>query len=126
MLLLVGLATVGIFILWESRNIGKPLIPFRLFRGQRVVGLALGIGAMSGINYFTTLNLGPTIIQLAFDETPIGYGLLALGPGLGLVVGAVVTNVLLSVLGEHSREILTVGAVIMSRFMFLLTTNILM
>lgn len=114
--LIVGLATFCFFLLWESRNIGKPLVPFRLFHGQRVVGLALGIGAMGGVIFYTTLNLGPTIIQVAFDETTVGYGLLALGPGLGLIFGAVTTNVMLSVIGERAREVLFVGTVVMSEF----------
>lgn len=112
--LIVGLATLGALMLWESRGHGKPLIPFRLFRGQRVVGLCFALAAMAGINYYVVLNMGPTIIQTAFTETRLGYGALGLGPGLGLVVGAVLGNILASAIGEYSREFMTVGAVLMS------------
>lgn len=117
--LLVGLGIIGLLLVWESQEIVKPLIPFRLFRGQRVVGLALGIGAMGGIAYYVVLNLGPTIIQTAFHKSPVGYGLLALGPGLGLTFGAVGSNVLLSIIGHRAREVLAVGAIIMSMLLHL-------
>lgn len=80
------------------------------------MALALGVGAMGGINFSVILNLGPTIIQTAFNETRVGFGLLALGPGLGLVVGAVVVNMSLSSFGQYAREILTLSSIIMSRF----------
>lgn len=113
--LLVGITAIALFIFWESRAVGRPLIPFRLFQGQRVVALALGVGAMGGINFSVILNLGPTIIQTAFNETRVGFGLLALGPGLGLVVGAVVVNLSLSRFGQYARGILTLSSVIMSK-----------
>lgn len=113
--MIIGVVLLIALIAWESRGYGRPLIPFRLFRGQRVVGLAFLIGIMSSVNYFTVLSLGPTIIHSVFSFSPVGYGLIVLGPSVALAVGATGLNILLTVLDGRARELIAASTILMSK-----------
>lgn len=80
-----------------------------------MVFLAFVIAFVAGIYYSISLNLGPTIVQEVFELSAVNDGLVALGPGLGLVVGSSAGSALLSFFRGRCREIMAVAAVTMRK-----------
>lgn len=115
--LLVGNAAIGLLIWWESFDFRwrQPLFPFRMFKGQRVVGLTYIICFFSGMPYSAALNLGTTINQYVWQFPPLKTGIIAFGPSFGLLVGAYLGNSLLSVFKGYAREVLVGSAIVMSK-----------
>ncbi len=114
--LIIGLVTLAVFLLWEWRGAKSPVVPFRLFKGQRVVGLIFLIAFTAGINYTVSLSIGPSLLDEVFQPGPTTVGLYALGPTAGLIIGATAINVLLAVFKGRARELLFVSAAILSKF----------
>jgi len=54
--LLVGIALIAAWVLWEAKFAKHPMIPRELFRGQKVVALAYGVAFVAGMNFFSLLN----------------------------------------------------------------------
>ena len=113
--LVIGIVALAIFLLWEWRGAKSPVVPFRLFKGQRVVGLIFLIAFIAGINYSVSLGVGPTLLSEIFQPGPTTVGLYALGPTAGLILGATSINVLLGTFKGRARELLFVSAAIMSK-----------
>ena len=112
--MIIGLLTLVVFVLWEWKGAKSPVVPFRLFKGQRVVGFVFIIAFVAGINYTFAQSLGATLLQEVFQPSPIRVGVYAMGPTAGLIVGATLFNVLLAYFGGHAREVLFVSAATMS------------
>ena len=112
--MILGLVSLIVFVLWEWKGTSNPVVPFRLFKGQRVVGFVYIIAIVGGINFSFAQNLGPTLLQEVFRPTPIKTGIYALGPTTGLIVGATSINVLFAYFKGRARELLFVSAAIMS------------
>ena len=114
----IGLALLIALVLWEWKGAENPVIPFRLFTGQRVVGFIFIIAFVAGIDYYVILTIGPEVLIEVFDPSPVITGLYGLGPSLCLVAGATIINVLLTVFRGRARELLFVCAVVMSKLAF--------
>jgi len=56
---LIGIALIGVFIVWEWKFAKYPMVPFELFKGQRVVGLSFAVAFIAGANFFSLLNFWP-------------------------------------------------------------------
>ena len=112
--LIIGLVVLAMFLVWEWRGAKSPVVPFRLFKGQRIVGLTYIIAFIAGINYSVSLTIGPSALQEVFEPGPIEVGVYALGPTAGLIVGATLINILFSLFKGRARELLFVSAAIMS------------
>ena len=112
--MIIGLLTLVVFVLWEWKGAESPVVPFRRFKGQRVVGFVFIIAIVAGINYTFAQSLGATLLQEVFRPSPVRVGVYAMGPTAGLIVGATLFNVLLAYFAGHDREVLFVSAAIMS------------
>jgi hypothetical protein len=50
--MLVGLALIGAWVVWEWKFAPYPMVPGELFKGQRIVGLAYVVAFAAGMNFF--------------------------------------------------------------------------
>ena len=113
--MIIGLLLLAVFILWEWKGAKSPVVPFRLFKGQRVVGFVFVIACVGGINFTFSLNLGATVLTKVFQPGPIMVGVYTIGPTAGLIIGATSINILFATLKGRARELLFVSAVTMSK-----------
>lgn len=112
--MIIGLLTLVVFVLGEWKGAKSPVVPFRLFKGQRVVGFVFIIALFAGINYAFAQSLGATLLQEVFRPSPVRVGVYAMGATAGLLVGATLFNVLLAYFGGRALEVWFVSAAIMS------------
>ncbi|OAL29919.1 hypothetical protein AYO22_01825 [Fonsecaea multimorphosa] len=101
--LLVGIALLIAFVVWEWKYCKEPMVPHELFTGQRM-------------NFYAMINFFPLVFQRVFTPDPIKVGLRGLGPGISTTLGAVLANSSLSWFKGHNREILLAGCVVMTAF----------
>ena len=113
--ILIGTFLIAAFVLWEWKFAKFPMIPGKLFAGQRIVGMAFLVIFISGVYYYALINFVPILFEAVYDPDPIQVGLKALGPGISVIIGAVFINAALSVWKRNNREILLVSAVLMSK-----------
>lgn len=46
--LLIGIALIAAFIVWEWKMCKDPMVPHEMFAGQRIVAMAYGIAIIAG------------------------------------------------------------------------------
>jgi hypothetical protein len=114
--LLIGLALIFVWIVWEWKFAKHPMVPGELFKGQRIVGLAYFIAFAAGMNFFSILNFFPVTFTSVYDPIPVQIGLKGLGPAFATTIGAIGFNAALSVFPGHTREILLVALLFMTGF----------
>ncbi|HEY6257039.1 MAG TPA: MFS transporter [Xanthobacteraceae bacterium] len=107
---LAGLAAVagvicGVVFVQRQLTLDDPLLDLRLFR-LPALSVALSINALDFLVGFGILLLVAQYLQLVLDLTPLEAGLWGVPPGLGFVVGSLLTSALLKVL----RPALVLGA----------------
>lgn len=117
--LIIGSILVVVFIVWERFFAVNPLIPGRLFAGQRIVASLFVIDFIAEMNSSTTSNLAPILLDKIYQPTPEQIGLYCLPAGVFLALGAILFNVLITVFRGKARELLTVASIIMSKSLFL-------
>lgn len=66
-MLFIGAALVAAFVVWEWKFAKFPMVPAELFRGQRVVGFALAIAFVSGMNFYSVINFAPLTYGTVYD-----------------------------------------------------------
>ncbi len=101
-----GVLTMGLFVLWQSRNPREPLVPLRLFQDRNFslanVGIATVSFAFTAMAFPVMLyaqlvrELSPT--QAALLLVPMAVMSIALAPGIGKLTDRI-----------HPRRITTVG-----------------
>lgn len=57
--LLIGIALLVTWFVWEWKFARHPMVPFELFKNQRVVGLAFAVAFVAGMNFFSVRCLTP-------------------------------------------------------------------
>lgn len=114
--MLVGLALIFSWIIYEWKFAKYPMVPGELFKGQRIVGLAYVVAFAAGMNFFSILNFFPVTFTNVYDPIPTRIGLRGLAPGLTTAVGAIVFNGALSKFPGHTREVLLLAVLIMTGF----------
>ncbi|EXJ75432.1 uncharacterized protein A1O5_02128 [Cladophialophora psammophila CBS 110553] len=114
--LLIGIALIVAFVLWEWKGAKYPMVPRELFAGQRVVALAYSIAFIGGMSFYSLLNFYPLLYSTIYNPAPIKVGVKALGVSLCTTFGAIVGNLLLSTSRGRAREILLVASIIMTAF----------
>jgi hypothetical protein len=105
--LIIGIFLIAAWIIWEAKFAKYPMVPSAQFKGQRIVG---------GMFFYSALNFLPLIWDSVYVNDPIQIGLKGLPPAIATTLGAIGFNALLSTYPSHSREILMVGALIMTGF----------
>lgn len=90
--LIIGLALICVWFVWEWKFAKYPMVPFELFKGQRVVGLSFAVAAIAGANFFSLLNFWPLTISSVWDPDPVKIGLRAISVGFATAIGAIVST----------------------------------
>ncbi|KAF2130586.1 MFS general substrate transporter [Dothidotthia symphoricarpi CBS 119687] len=114
--LLLGLALIAAWVVWESKFARHPMVPGELFKGQRIVGLAYGIAFVAGMSFFSVLNLFPVAFTSVYDPDPVQIGLKGLGPSFATALGAIAFNAALSAYPNRTREVLLLAVLMMTGF----------
>ena len=113
---LVGLALIVAWVIWEAKFAKYPMVPFELFKGQRVVALSFAVAFVAGMNFFSLLNFWPLTISKVWDPIPIKIGLRGISAGLATAIGAIFWNALLSVFTGGCKWILLLAAAMLTCF----------
>ncbi|KAH7083029.1 major facilitator superfamily domain-containing protein [Paraphoma chrysanthemicola] len=114
--MLVGLALIAAWVIYEAKFARHPMVPGELFKGQRIVGLAYVVAFAAGMNFFSILNFFPVTFTNVYDPDPIRIGLRGLAPGFTTAIGAISFNAALSQFPGHTREVLLLAVMIMTGF----------
>lgn len=114
--LLIGLALIAGWVVWEAKFAAYPMVPGALFRGQRIVALAYATAFVGGMFFYSALNFLPTTWADVYPNDPIQIGLKGLPPAISTTIGAIVFNAALSTFPKNNREVLLSAAVIMTAF----------
>jgi hypothetical protein len=98
--LILGAALLIAFGFWEVYGAKYPMFPSRLKKDPRILALTLVITFISGANFFSVLLFWPTQAFNVYGHDPVGVGIRGLPVGFGILIGACVVLVLLSVFKE--------------------------
>lgn len=112
--LLIGVALIAAFFVWEWKGAKYPMVPKELFAGQRVVALAYGVAFIGGMSFYSLLNMYPLTYSTVYDPDPVKVGVRAVGVAICNIAGAVFFNSMLSLTKGRAREILLLASIIMS------------
>ncbi len=115
-MLLIGLALLGAWVVWQGWFAKYPMVPAALFKGQRIIGPAYATAFVGGMFLISALNFLPLAWGSVYVDQPIQVGLKGFGPPLAIVLSAIVFNTLLSAFPKNSREVLMAAVVIMTGF----------
>lgn len=114
--LLIGLALILVFVLWEYKFAQNPMVPRQLFQGQRTVAVSYMVAFVGGMNFFSSLNFFPLEASTVFPPDPVQVGLKGLAGGIGVTMGATLVNAALSWFKGYSRELLVGSCILMTAF----------
>lgn len=114
--MLVGLALIAAWVVYEWKFARHPMVPGELFKGQRIVGLAYVIAFAAGMNFFSILNFFPVTFTSVYDPDPVKIGVRGLGPAFTTAIGAIGFNAALSAFPSRTREVLLVAVLMMTGF----------
>jgi len=112
--LILGVALLVGFFVWEGYGAKFPMFPKRLRQEPRILGLTLVITFISGANFFSILMFWPTQAFNVYGHDPIGVGVRGIPIGFSILAGACIVLVLLSVLKGHIKELLIAASVLMT------------
>jgi hypothetical protein len=114
--MLIGLALIAVWVVYEWKFASHPMVPHELFKGQRIVGLAYVIAFAAGMNFFSILNFFPITFSNVYDPVPVQVGLKGMPPAFTTTFGAIGFNAALSTFPGRSREILLFALLLMTGF----------
>ncbi|KAJ5895773.1 uncharacterized protein N7473_005172 [Penicillium subrubescens] len=112
--LILGFLMLVAFGFWEVYGAKYPIFPTRLKQEPRTLGLTLVITFISGANFFSVLMFWPTESFNVYGHDPVDVGIRSLPIGFGILAGACIVLVLLSVFRGHNKELLIVSSVLMT------------
>jgi MFS family permease len=112
--LILGFVMLVAFAFWEIYGAKYPIFPTRLKQEPRTLGLTLVITFISGANFFSVLMFWPTEAFNVYGHDPVGVGIRSLPIGFGILAGACIVLVLLSVFRGHNKELLIASSVLMT------------
>ena len=114
--LLIGLAMLCAWVVYEWKFAKYPMVPKELFMGQRVVALSFAVAFVAGMNFFSLLNFWPLTISTVWYYDPVQIGLRGISAGFATAVGAIFWNALLSTFPGDCKWILFVAAGMLTAF----------
>jgi MFS family permease len=112
--LLIGVAMLVAFGLWEVYGAKYPMFPSRLKQDPRILSLTLVITFISGANFFSYLMFWPTQAFNVYGHDPVQVGLRVLPGGLAILTGACVVLWLLSVFRGRNKELMIISSILMT------------
>ena len=114
--LIIGFFLLVAWFFWEWKGTKYPMVPFELFKGQRIVALGYCAAFVAGMNFYSVLNFLPLMWDSQYVNDPIQIGLKGFPPAMSTTIGAIGFNALLSTFPDHNREVLFTAATIMTVF----------
>ncbi|KAG8165566.1 hypothetical protein KVR01_004118 [Diaporthe batatas] len=112
--LLLGVALLIGFVIWEGWFAKYPMFPRRINQAPRILTLTLIITAISGANFFSILMFWPTQSFNVYGHDPIDVGIRGIPVGFAIMTGAVVVLVLLSVFRGANRMLMVISSILMT------------
>lgn len=112
--LIIGFFLLVAFAFWEIYGAKYPMFPTRIKQEPRTLGLTLVITFISGANFFSVLMFWPTESFNVYGHDPVDVGVRSLPVGLGILAGACIILMLLSVFRGHNKELLIISSVLMT------------
>ena len=119
--LVIGIALISAFVIWEWKFVKTAMVPAALFEGQRVVALAYVVVFVAGMNFYAFLNLFPTTLSSVYTPSPVEIGIRSFGFALGVGLGVPLGDAALSFVKGQVKIVLLVSATLMSKFHILLS-----
>jgi hypothetical protein len=116
-LIVGGLITFVAFPLWEVY--GKhpfPMVPAKIFKGQRVVALAYVVVFIAGLEFYSILGFFPLVLQYVYNTDAITIGVRGLCYPCAILGGACLISFLMSYTRGHVRHMFFLMAAIMTAF----------
>ncbi|KAL1908635.1 hypothetical protein Sste5344_005459 [Sporothrix stenoceras] len=114
--LIIGLALIMAWVIWEWKLAKWPMVPRQLFQGQYAVALSFFVAFVAGINFYSLINFFPLTFSTVYNPDPVQIGLKGLGYGLSVTSGAIFFNALLSVKSLHCRYPIAISSALMTAF----------
>jgi hypothetical protein len=114
--LIIGIALIIAFVIWEWKVATYPMVPPELFAGQRVVAIAYLVAFVGGMNFYSILNFFPLEFSTVFPPDPVQVGLKGLAPAISIVLSGTLINASLSYLKGYNRQIIVASCVMMTAF----------
>lgn len=114
--LLIGIALLVGWVVWEAKFAKHPMVPGELFKGQRVVALSYAVAFVAGMNFFSILNFWPLTISTVWDPDPVQIGLRGMSAGFATAIGAIFWNSLLSTFPNDCKWVLFIASTILTAF----------
>lgn len=93
-----------------------PLVPRKIFEGQRVVALAYGVVLVAGMEFYSILGFFPIVLQDVYNTDPITVGIRGLSYPFAILGGACSISFLMSYTRGHVREMFLLMAAMMTAF----------
>lgn len=117
--MIIGFFLLVAFTFWEIYGAKYPIFPTRLKQEPRTLGLTLVITFISGANFFSVIMFWPTESFNVYGHDPVDVGVRSLAIGFGILAGACIVLVLLSVFRGHNKELLIISSVLMTAGQYL-------
>ncbi|TVY81273.1 Trichothecene efflux pump TRI12 [Lachnellula suecica] len=112
--LLLGVALLVAFCLWEAYGASNPIFPSRLKQAPRILALTLVITFISGANFFSIIMFWPTQAFNVYGHDPVGVGIRGIPVGFSILLGAVIVLWCLSVFKGRNKELMIVSSILMT------------
>ncbi|KAF2092304.1 MFS multidrug transporter-like protein [Saccharata proteae CBS 121410] len=112
--LVIGVLCMVAFVLYEAFVAPFPMFPSRLKQNPRNLILILIITFTSGANFFSVLVWWPTQSASMYDPDPVQIGIRSLPIGFGIIGGAVIVSILVSILKGKIRTLIALSCALMT------------
>ncbi|AEO54910.1 hypothetical protein MYCTH_98330 [Thermothelomyces thermophilus ATCC 42464] len=113
--LIVGVALIAAFAVWQRRGTSNPMVPRHLSEKPRALALTMVITFISGANFFSVLLLWPPEAYNVYGHDPVGVGIRGMPFAFGVFGGCVASLVLLSrTRGSRIRYLILAASVLMT------------
>lgn len=116
-LIVGGLITFVAFPLWEVYGRHPfPMVPPKIFKGQRVVALAYVVVFVAGLEFYSILGFFPLVLQYVYNTDAITTGVRGLCYPCAILGGACLVSFSMSYTRGHVRLMFFLMAAIMTAF----------
>lgn len=116
-LIVGGIMTFIAFPAWEAFGTHPyPMVPGKIFRGQRVVALAYVVVFVAGMDFYSILGFFPIVLQYVYHTDAITVGVRGLCYPWAILGGACIVSFLMSYTRGHVRLMFLICAGIMTAF----------
>lgn len=112
--LIIGALLLVAFVVWEAKFAPYPMFPKRLNQAPSILVWTLVITFISGANFFSILMFWPVQAFNVYGHDPVQVGIRGLPVGFGILTGACVVLVLLSVFRGRIKSLMVVSSVLMT------------